>query len=107
VRDYRFRNYSAYDTLARWDSVRKGEENYIFPYQENADAMFNSALLYELAVLKTFAEPIIKAVPETKPEYAEAQRLLKFLSYFQQISARDIPPTSILREFLGGSSFIY
>jgi uridine kinase len=107
VRDYRFRNYSALDTLARWDSVRKGEEHYIFPYQENADSMFNSALLYELAVLKTFAEPIIKAVPETRPEYAEAQRLLKFLSYLKQISARDIPPTSILREFLGGSSFVY
>ena len=107
VRDYRFRNYSALDTLARWDSVRKGEEHYIFPFQENANSMFNSALLYELAVLKTFAEPIIKAVPETRPEYAEAQRLLKFLSYFKQISARDIPPTSIVREFLGGSSFIY
>jgi uridine kinase len=107
VRDYRFRNYSALDTLARWDSVRKGEEHYIFPYQENADSMFNSALLYELAVLKTFAEPIIKAVPETRPEYAEAQRLLKFLSYLKQISARDIPPTSIIREFLGGSSFVY
>lgn len=107
VRDYRFRNYSALETLSRWDSVRKGEEHYIFPYQENADSMFNSALLYELAVLKTFAEPIIKAVPETRPEYAEAQRLLKFLSYFKQVSARDIPPTSILREFLGGSSFVY
>ena len=107
VRDYRFRNYSALDTLSRWESVRKGEEEYIFPFQENADAMFNSALLYELAVLKTFAEPIIKAVPENRPEYAEAQRLLKFVSYFRQISAREIPPTSILREFLGGSSFIY
>ncbi|MDO9512677.1 MAG: nucleoside kinase [Bacteroidales bacterium] len=107
VRDYRFRNYSALDTLKRWDSVRGGEEKYIFPFQENADIMFNSALLYELAVLKTYAEPILRVVQQNQPEYAEAARLLKFLSYFSPISSREIPPTSILREFLGGSSFIY
>lgn len=107
VRDYRFRGYSALETLRRWPSVRNGEEKYIFPFQENSDVMFNSALLYELAVLKTYAEPLLKTIPECEPEYAEANRLLKFLSYFQPISAREIPPTSILREFLGGSSFIY
>lgn len=107
VRDYRFRNYSALDTLRRWESVRHGEEQYIFPFQENADVMFNSALLYELAVLKTYAEPLLKTIPENETEYAEALRLMKFLSYFQPVSAREIPPTSILREFLGGSSFIY
>lgn len=107
VRDYRYRGYSALDTLKRWESVRKGEDQNIFPYQENADIMFNSALLYELGVLKTFAEPIIKVVPENMPEYAEAVRLLKFISYFLPISEREIPPTSILREFLGGSSFVY
>ena len=95
------------DTLKRWESVRKGEDQNIFPYQENADIMFNSALLYELGVLKTFAEPILKVVPENMPEYAEAVRLLKFISYFLPISEREIPPTSILREFLGGSSFVY
>ena len=107
VRDYRNRGYSALDTLKRWESVRKGEDQNIFPYQENADIMFNSALLYELGVLKTFAEPILKVVPENMPEYAEAVRLLKFISYFLPISEREIPPTSILREFLGGSSFVY
>ncbi len=107
VRDYRYRGYSALDTLKRWKSVRKGEDQNIFPYQENADIMFNSALLYELGVLKTFAEPILKVVPENMPEYAEAVRLQKFISYFLPISEREIPPTSILREFLGGSSFVY
>ncbi len=107
VRDYRYRGYSALDTLKRWESVRKGEDQNIFPYQENADIMFNSALLYELGVLKTFAEPILKVVPENTQEYAEAVRLQKFISYFLPISEREIPPTSILREFLGGSSFVY
>lgn len=107
VRDYRTRGYSALDTLKRWESVRMGEEQNIFPYQENADIMFNSALLYELGVLKTFADPILRTVPENVPEYAEAVRLLKFISYFFQISEREIPPTSIIREFLGGSSFVY
>jgi len=87
--------------------VKKGEEKYIFPYQENADVMFNSALLYELAVLKSLAEPILCEVPENLEENAEAVRLLKFLSYFLPCKTKDIPPTSILREFLGGSSFRY
>lgn len=107
VRDYQYRGYSALDTLKRWDSVRAGEETYIFPYQEQADIMFNSALFYELAVLKTLAEPILKEVQQNVPEFAEANRLLKFLSYFRTIGSKEIPPTSILREFLGGSSFVY
>jgi uridine kinase len=107
VRDYQYRGYSALDTLKRWESVRKGEETYIFPFQELADTMFNSALFYELSVLKTVAEPILKEVQQNVPEYAEANRLLKFLSYFRTIGSRDIPPTSILREFVGGSSFDY
>ena len=107
IRDFRYRGYSALDTLKRWQSVRKGEDKWIFPYQENADLMFNSALLCELGMLKTYAEPILREVPENKPEFAEAVRLLKFLSYFKPISEKDIPPTSILREFFGGSSFRY
>ncbi len=107
VRDYRYRGYSALDTLRRWQSVRRGEEKHIFPYQENADSMFNSALLCELGVLKVYAEPILSEVPENEPEFSEAVRLLKFLSYFHRISEKEIPPTSILREFFGGSSFIY
>lgn len=107
VRDFQYRGYSAYDTLKRWDSVRAGEEIYIFPYQEQADVMFNSALFYELAVLKTLAEPILKEVRQDVPEFAEANRLLKFLSFFRTIGSKEIPPTSILREFLGGSSFDY
>ncbi len=107
VRDYRYRGYSALDTMSRWASVRKGEEKWIFPYQEQADVMFNSALLCELSVLKYYAEPLLRDVPEIVPEYAEAVRLLKFLSYFKAIAEKDIPPTSILREFFGGSSFVY
>ncbi len=107
VRDYRYRGYSALDTLSRWQSVRKGEEEWIFPYQEKADIMFNSALLCELGILKYYADPLLREVPENRPEYAEAVRLLKFLSYFKNIPEKDIPPTSILREFFGGSSFIY
>jgi len=107
VRDYRYRGYSALDTLKRWQSVRRGEEKYIFPFQENADIMFNSALLCELGILKLYAEPILHEVQEDNPEYSEAVRLLKFLSYFKRISEKEIPPTSILREFFGGSSFIY
>jgi len=107
VRDYRYRGYSALETLRRWQSVRRGEEKYIFPYQENADIMFNSALLCELGILKVYAEPILSEVPENETEYSEAVRLLKFLSYFKRISENEIPPTSILREFFGGSSFIY
>lgn len=107
IRDYRYRNYSALDTISRWDSVRRGEEKHIFPYQEEADVMFNSALLYELAVLKPYAEPILLEVQPNQKEYSEANRLMKFFSYFKPMQHREIPPTSILREFLGGSSFSY
>lgn len=107
VRDYRYRNYSARETISRWPSVRSGEEKWIFPYQENADVMFNSALLFELAVLKKHAEPILAEVPKYCEEYTEAHRLLKFLNYFVPINENEIPPTSLLREFVGGSSFSY
>jgi len=107
IRDYRFRNYSARQTIARWASVRRGEEKWIFPYQENADVMFNSALLFELAVLKKHAEPILAEVPKFCDEYTETHRLIKFLNYFVPIQDREIPPTSLLREFVGGSSFRY
>jgi len=107
IRDYRFRNYSARETIARWPSVRRGEEKWIFPYQENADVMFNSALLFELAVLKKHAEPILAEVPKFCDEYTETHRLIKFLNYFVSIPEREIPPTSLLREFVGGSSFRY
>lgn len=107
VRDHKYRGHNALETLHRWPSVRRGEEKNIFPYQENADIMFNSALLYELAVLKEHAEPLLEVVYQNQPEFAEVKRLLKFLSYFKPLSSRFIPPTSILREFLGGSSFHY
>lgn len=107
VRDYRYRGYSAKDTIARCPSVQRGEVKWIYPYQENADAMFNSALLFELAVLKRHAEPILAEVPKYCDEYSEAHRLGKFLSYFESIPEREIPPTSFLREFVGGSSFRY
>lgn len=107
VRDYRYRGYSAEQTISRWDSVRHGEEKWIFPFQENADVMFNSAMIYELAAIRRHAEPILMQVPRTVPEYSEAYRLLKFLSYFNYITDRELPPTSLLREFLGGSSFRY
>jgi uridine kinase len=107
IRDFRYRGYSALDTISRWDSVRRGEEHNIFPFQEEADVMFNSALVYEFGILKTFAEPVIRGVPMNVPEYAEAVRLIKFLSYFVAIPYDEIPPTSILREFLGGSTFSY
>ncbi|MCL1868483.1 MAG: nucleoside kinase [Paludibacter sp.] len=107
IRDARFRNYSARETIRRWESVRRGEEKWIFPFQENADVMFNSALLFELAVLKRHAEPILSEVPKSSDEYTEAHRLLKFLNYFMPITEREIPPTSLLREFVGGSSFRY
>lgn len=107
IRDYRFRNYSARETIARWPSVRRGEEKWIFPFQENADVMFNSALLFELAVLKRHAEPILAEVPKYCDEYTEAHRMIKFLNYFVSIPEREIPPTSLLREFVGGSSFRY
>ena len=107
VRDNKYRGVTAQETIRRWPSVRSGENKWIFPYQENADAVFNTAMLFELAVLKTQAEPLLEQVPETASEYSEAYRLLKFLKYFKPISNRDIPPTSLLREFLGGSSFKY
>ena len=107
IRDYRFRGYSARETIARWSSVRRGEDKWIFPYQENADTMFNSAMLYELAALRKFAEPILLEVCACDPEYAEAYRLLRFLRYFNYIPEVALPGTSLLREFLGGGSFRY
>ncbi|PKQ65135.1 AAA family ATPase [Labilibaculum filiforme] len=107
VRDHKYRNYSALDTISRWPSVRRGEEKNIFPYQEEADVMFNSALQYELGVLKRYAEPILKEIQPNQAEYSEANRLLKFFSYFVPISDAEIPPTSLMREFLGGSTFEY
>ena len=107
TRDYSYRNYSAIDTISRWNSVRRGEDKWIFPFQENADVMFNSAMIYELGSIRKHVEPILQQVPRTAPEYAEAYRLLKFLSYFNYITDSELPPTSLLREFLGGSSFRY
>ena len=107
IRDYRFRGYSAEDTINRWPSVRRGEDKWIFPYQENADAMFNSAMLYELAALRKYAEPILTQVPESNKANAEAYRLLRFLRYFNYIPTEELPGTSLLREFLGGGSFKY
>lgn len=107
IRDHKYRGVSARDTIARWQSVRAGEEKWIFPYQENADATINSSLLFELGVMKEYAEPLLKQVPHNTPEYAEAWRLRTLLSYFLPISEKDIPGTSLLREFLGGSSFRY
>ena len=107
IRDYKYRGVNAQETIHRWPSVRAGENKWIFPYQENADVMFNSAMLFELAVIKQQAEPLLEQVPENCEEYSEAYRLRKFLKYFQPIPNRDIPPTSLLREFLGGSSFKY
>ena len=107
VRDYNYRGYSAVDTLRRWRSVRNGEERNIFPFQENADEMINTSLIFELGVLKPYATAILNEVPENCVEYAEATRLLKFLSFFKTIPESAIPGTSILREFVGGSKFIY
>ncbi|MBP5170459.1 MAG: Flp pilus assembly complex ATPase component TadA [Bacteroidales bacterium] len=107
IRDAQYRSIPARETISRWPSVRAGEDKWIFPYQENADAVFNSALLYELSVLKQFAEPLLLSVPQTCPEYTEAWRLLCFLDYLQPIGGMQIPPTSLLREFVGGSSFNY
>ena len=107
IRDYKYRGVSAQDTIHRWPSVRAGENKWIFPFQENADAMLNTAMLYELAVIKMQAEPLLEQVPENCDEYAEAYRLLKFLKYFKGIPFDNLPPTSLLREFLGGSSFHY
>ncbi|MEG1405273.1 MAG: nucleoside kinase [Alistipes sp.] len=107
TRDFTQRGADAEATLSRWASVRRGEEKHIFPYQENADVMFNSSLFYEISVLRYFAEPILRTVPDTIPEYDEARRMLKFLDNFTPLAPDEIPPTSILREFIGGSSFHY
>ncbi len=107
IRDYKYRGVDARETIHRWPSVRSGENKWIFPFQENADAVFNSAMLFELAVIKQQAEPLLEQVPENCEEYSEAYRLRKFLKYIRPIPNKDIPPTSLLREFLGGSSFRY
>ena len=107
IRDHKYRAVTARETIRRWPSVRAGENKWIFPFQENADAMFNTAMLFELAVIKSQAEPLLEQVPENCPEFAEAYRLLKFLRYIKPIPETQIPPTSLLREFLGGSSFKY
>ena len=107
IRDYKYRGVDARDSIRRWPSVRSGENKWIFPFQENADAVFNSAMLFELAVIKQQAEPLLEQVPENCEEYSEAYRLRKFLKYIRPIPNKDIPPTSLLREFLGGSSFRY
>jgi uridine kinase len=104
VRDARTRGYSAADTIGRWESVHHGERNFIFPYQENADVMFNSALVYELSALKPFAEPLLRQIDPGQPGYIEAKRLLAFLQWFEPVPADPIPDNSILREFLGGSN---
>ena len=106
IRDHRTRGHSAASTIQRWPSVRRGEERNIFPFQEEADIMFNSALVYELAVLKKHAEPLLRGIDDQSPENIEAKRLLKFLSYFVSIGSDDeVPATSILKEFIGGSCF--
>lgn len=107
IRDYKYRGVNARESIRRWPSVRSGENKWIFPFQENADAVFNSAMLFELAVIKQQAEPLLEQVPENCEEYSEAYRLRKFLKYIRPIPNKDIPPTSLLREFLGGSSFRY
>ena len=107
IRDYKYRGTNALETIRRWQSVRRGEEKWIFPYQENADSMFNSSLLFELGVMRDEADMVLRSVPRDLPEYAEAHRLRKFLGYFSPIPSTLIPPNSLLREFLGGSSFHY
>lgn len=107
IRDYKYRGTSAVESIRRWPSVRRGEEKWIFPFQENADSTFNSSLIFELGVMKDYGEAILRDVPNDVPEYAEAYRLRRFLGYFRQIGERGLPPTSLLREFLGGSSFKY
>ena len=105
MRDDRTRGAGAAATIAMWPSVRMGEENYIFPYQDSADVVFNSALIYELAVLKVYAQPLLFGIDKDAPEYPEAKRLLKFLDYFVPISSEEIPKNSLVREFIGGSCF--
>ncbi|HBQ85996.1 MAG TPA: AAA family ATPase, partial [Syntrophomonas sp.] len=105
VRDNRTRGHNALETMRRWPSVRRGEERNIFPYQENADVIFNSSLVYELSVLKNHVEALLREISPQYPEHLEAKRLLKFLSYFRPVKGAEIPPNSILREFIGGSWF--
>ena len=105
VRDFKSRGYSAQETINRWPRVRKGEEKWIFPYQENADAIFNSSIVCELAVMKQYALPILEQVAANVPEHSEAHRLLMFLQCFEPISSRDVPRTSLLREFMGGGAY--
>lgn len=107
IRDYKYRGTSALSTIRRWPSVRRGEERWIFPYQENADSIFNSSFIFELGVMRDEAERVLRSVPRDVPEYAQAHRLRHFLGYFASVSSRLIPPTSLMREFLGGSSFKY
>ena len=107
IRDHKFRGYSATETIRRWPSVRAGEEKWIFPFQENCNMMINSALLYELAVLRGYVLPLLEQVPENEPEYEEAWRLRQLVGFFEPIPDKQIPPVSLLREFLGGSSFHY
>ena len=107
TRDHKYRSYSAQDTIGRWASVRAGEEKWIFPYQENADAMFNSAMIFEIAVIKDMVAPILEEVPEDSPQYAKACQLKDFLKLFRTIPSQNLPPTSLVREFIGGSSFHY
>ena len=105
VRDNQYRNYSALHTIKIWYSVNRGENKYIFPYQEEADSMFNSSLIYELGVLKDYALPLLKEIDKTNPEYAEAKRIATLLSYFESIPEKDIPNTSLIREFIGNGVF--
>ncbi len=107
IRDHQYRGCAALDTIKRWPSVRRGEDKWIMPFHENADAMFNSSLLFEISAIKNYALPILQQVPNNTPEYAVASRLIKFLNYFEPLDEKDIPSTSLLREFLGGSSFHY
>ena len=107
VRDNKYRHTSPEDSIRRWPSVRRGEEKWIFPFQENADATFNSSLLFEIGVMKPYAVPLLETVPHNVPEYTTAYRLLRFLKYFKTIPETQVPSTSLLREFLGGSSFHY
>ena len=107
VRDYQFRGYDAKHTIATWNMVNKGEEKNIFPYQEEANSIFNTSLIYELGALKEIALPLLEEIKQEDPEYAEAKRLINMLKYFKSIPAEDVPTNSLLKEFLGGGSFQY
>ena len=107
VRDYQFRGYSAKDTIKKWNSVNRGEEKYIFPFQEEADSIFNTSLIYELGAFKPVVMPLLEEISQKDDEYAEAQRLINMLKYFKEIPANYIPTNSLLKEFLGGGDFKY